>query len=192
MHKGSFLFLVLLSAAAVLLTYHSSHELPAYVLIVRFLGVYSFLLLSLTIAISPLVSLRPGVFAQLIEPRRAVGIAAFVFALFHFLLAGFFYFDFNPAKSLAQPALVVGAAALLIMLALALTSSDYAVRALGNSSWKLLQKLNYLAFALVFAHFIMKSNGLFGAKALNFAEVFLLLSAALAVALRVAALLKKK
>ena len=190
MHKTSFLFLLLLTGVALIGAYHALSGDSATVLTVRFLALSAFFLLCVSLMIGPLAVFWPQQFAALIEPRRAVGLAAFLFAALHVLLTMSLYFswDIGAAASLLPIAVAVPAA--VILLAAALTSCDFAVKKLGMARWKSIQRLVYLAFALILAHFILQSNGLLakGGKAvpLNLAEAALVLLGAATIALQIA------
>jgi ferredoxin-NADP reductase/DMSO/TMAO reductase YedYZ heme-binding membrane subunit len=115
----------------------------------------SFLLLSLTI--TPLS--RVFGWSSLGQFRRVFGLYAFFHAAIHFGL--FFLFDRagNIADTLAEIGmrryLLVGTISLLIMLPLALTSTNGMVRRLGPRRWKMLHRSAYIAAAAGALHYYM-------------------------------------
>jgi len=117
-------------------------------------GKTALILLVLTLACTPLYALF-GV-KQGLRVRRALGLYTFLYASLHF--ATFVGLDYGFDLSLLQEAIfaqryvVVGFAAGLILLALAITSTQGWQRRLGRN-WKRLHRLIYLASVLVVVHF---------------------------------------
>jgi ferredoxin-NADP reductase/DMSO/TMAO reductase YedYZ heme-binding membrane subunit len=91
--------------------------------------------------------------------RRALGLYAFFYALVHLGI----YIGLDRALSVSSTFheiwsrrfLQVGAAAVLLMLPLAVTSTNGMVRRLGPKRWKLLHRAVYLAAALGVLHYYM-------------------------------------
>ncbi len=190
MQKSSFLFLLILAGVALIGAYQALSDNASSVAIVRFLALSAFFLLCVSLMIGPLAVLRGPIFAQLIEPRRAVGVAAFVFAALHSSLVLSLYFNWNIGNVISMLPLAIAIPAYVILLAMALTSTDWAVAKLGLAKWKTLHRFVYIAFILIFAHFILKSNGLYSRGSasvpLNIAEVALVLLGIATVILQVA------
>lgn len=191
MQKSSFLFLLILTAVSLLGAYHALVPEPsAATAIIRFLALAAFFLLCVSLLIGPLVVFWPQKFVQLIEPRRAVGIAAFVFCSLHVFLAASLYFSWDIGAMVAFLPLVIAIPAYIIMLALALTACDFAVNTLGMAKWKTIQRFAYLAFVLLFVHFLLQSTGLYAKNGkpatLNFAELALLALGIATVAFQIA------
>ena len=96
-------------------------------------------------------------FRPAIKVRRALGLYAFLYAAIHFaIFIGLDYgFDLRlVALELAEKRyILVGAAALLILLPLAITSTKGWQRRLGKT-WKKLHRWVYLAGVLVIFHYI--------------------------------------
>lgn len=96
-------------------------------------------------------------FRPAIKARRALGLYAFMYAAIHFaIFIGLDYgFDLRlVALELAEKRyILVGAAALLILVPLAVTSTKGWQRRLGKT-WKKLHRWVYLAGALVIVHYI--------------------------------------
>ncbi len=123
--------------------------------------------------------------------RRALGIIGFALASIHLLLSLWLWFAFDFTKLISSPrltAILTGFLAFFIFLAMALTSTESAIRKLGYPLWKKIQMLGYLALAFVVTHFFLAEtkNGVFLVKPLAFAVLVL---AIFAVAARFAAFL---
>ncbi|QIG49021.1 hypothetical protein G5V57_15615 [Nordella sp. HKS 07] len=128
----------------------------------------SLLLLTLTMAIGPAARLLTRL-RLLVPLRREFGIYAVLLALIHTLIIfdGWLEWDLARLVGLAfHPDLaryvmiehgfglanIIGLAALLYGLVLAMTSADRAVRFLGAATWKFVQSAAYVLWALVLAH----------------------------------------
>ena len=87
--------------------------------------------------------------------RRVLGVAVFAYASMHLLLFAQVYVAWDATLLLEElrerPYVLVGFAAWLFLLPLALTSTDTARRRLGRR-WRLLHKLVYPATALAWLH----------------------------------------
>lgn len=118
-------------------------------------GRYALILLILSLACTPLNTLLG--WRQLIPLRKPLGLYAFAYAALHFLT--FIGLDYNFDLALLQGAIfekryaLVGFVAFIILLALALTSTQGWMKRLGKN-WKRLHKLVYPAALLVIVHFI--------------------------------------
>jgi sulfoxide reductase heme-binding subunit YedZ len=118
-------------------------------------GKYALVLLILALACTPLNTVFG--FRQAIKVRRALGLYAFMYASIHFLIfIGLDYqFDLNLLKEaiFEKRYALVGFAAGLILLALALTSTRGWMKRLGKS-WTKIHKFVYLAGILVIVHYV--------------------------------------
>ena len=118
------------------------------------LGIGGLRLLLLTLAVRPLAtSLRqPWLFGL----RRTLGVSAFAYLLLHFLvwlgLEQWFSWSAVLADIVKRPYITVGFLGLVLLLPLALTSTDRALRRLGRD-WHRLHRLIYPAAALGCVHF---------------------------------------
>lgn len=93
----------------------------------------------------------------IIGARRLLGLFAFFYAVLHFLtylLDQSFSLGFIVADVVKHPWVTVGFVALLILLALAATSTRASIRRLGKR-WQKLHRLVYLAGALGVLHFFL-------------------------------------
>ena len=119
------------------------------------LGLWALRLLLLTLCIRPAaVMLRQP---RLMRLRRMVGLWAFTYLVLHFLtwlvLDRGLEFDGVAADIVKRPFITVGFAALLLLIPLAVTSTDRWMRRLGRR-WHTLHKLIYVAALLGSLHFL--------------------------------------
>jgi sulfoxide reductase heme-binding subunit YedZ len=156
------LWALLAVPAAVLLTrWATDPDLWAADLL-RPTGEWAARLIILALTITPLSMLLPGQgwVKWLLRHRRAAGVAAFGYALLHLLL---YVLDMETARAIlaevGAPGIWTGWAALALLLPIALTSNDTAMRAL-KAAWKRLQRLAYPAALLTLAHWILVHDGL--------------------------------
>ncbi len=124
---------------------------------IRTTGVLSLLFLMLTLAVTP-VSRITG-YGWLGQFRRMLGLNAFFHTSLHFFL--FYGFDRGASigetlsEILMRPYLMVGSVGLILMVPLALTSTNGMIKRLGPSRWKALHRLTYVAAAAGALHFYM-------------------------------------
>ena len=111
--------------------------------------------LLLTLSVTPLRRLTG--LNELIRVRRLIGLTAFWYALIHFLS----YVVFDQSLSISEigadilkhPWVLVGFAAFLMLLPLAVTSTKGWVRRLGGRRWQRLHRLIYPATAAGVVHY---------------------------------------
>jgi sulfoxide reductase heme-binding subunit YedZ len=122
-------------------------------------GEWAARLLVAALLVTPVVRLVPRL-GGLRRHRRAIGLAAFGTSFVHlgFYLASMGALDVVLAEFTA-PGIWTGWAALALLVPLALTSNDAAMRRLG-SNWKRLQRLAYPAAVLTLAHMVLVHDGL--------------------------------
>ncbi|MFZ5527496.1 MAG: sulfite oxidase heme-binding subunit YedZ [Pseudomonadota bacterium] len=124
-------------------------------------GLWTIRWLWLTLAISPLrdVFSLPG----LLRHRRALGVAAFIYGLLHFLAYAWLdkglVLDDIVRDVLKRNFILVGVLALILMTPLALTSFNRAIKALGGKRWQALHRLVYVVALLGLLHFYWKKSG---------------------------------
>ena len=128
--------------------------------------------------LSPLLSLigpRPWL-SWLIQRRRALGVAAFGYAILHLI---FYIIDMGNLDDILAEFWALGIwtgwAAILLFVPLAVTSNDASMRAL-KAGWKRLQRLVYPAAVLVLVHWIFIHNDL-GLALLHFIPLVLIVAA---------------
>ncbi len=123
-------------------------------------GIYALVLLVLCLACTPLNNVFG--WKEPVKVRRALGLYAFLYATIHVLiLVGLDYqfnFNFLYADFRGKQYIWVGLAAYIILLALALTAFQGAMKMLGKN-WKRLHRLIYLASLLVILHFAWAKKG---------------------------------
>jgi sulfoxide reductase heme-binding subunit YedZ len=133
---------------------------PAEALI-RGTGDWTLRLLCATLAITPLRQWT-GLHA-LARFRRMLGLFTFFYGCLHFLAYGWLDMGFvaaDIARDIAKrPFILVGFSALLLMLPLAATSFNRAVKALGARRWQWLHRLVYLIVLLGLLHFFWMRAG---------------------------------
>jgi len=119
-------------------------------------GLTALILLLVTLAVSPLRRLTG--WNDLIRFRRMLGLWAFTYAVFHFLIYvvfdHFFALDSIAEDILERPYVTVGFTALVLLIPLALTSTKGWIRRLGGKRWARLHQMIYLAAALAVLHFL--------------------------------------
>jgi methionine sulfoxide reductase heme-binding subunit len=164
------LFLLLLLPFADLLWGAIANTLganPAEALI-RGTGDWTLRMLCLTLAVTPLRQMAG--LPALARFRRMIGLFSFFYATLHFLCFAWLDMGLDVQAILAdipkRPFILVGTLALLLMLPLAATSFNRAIKALGAKRWQLLHKLVYVIVLLGLLHFFWMR----AAKA-NFGEV---------------------
>lgn len=133
---------------------------PAEALIRR-LGDWTLRGLWLTLTITPLRELTG--LAALARFRRMLGVFTFVYASLHLLAYGWLdmSLDFAEiARDIAKrPFILMGFAAWLLMLPLAATSFNKAIKALGAKRWQALHKAVYAVSVIALMHFIWMRAG---------------------------------
>jgi len=127
---------------------------PAEALI-RSTGDWTLRFLCLTLAVSPLRQWAG--LPALLRFRRLLGLCAFFYGCVHFASYAWLDKDLVPADIwhdiLKRPFILVGSAALLGMLPLALTSFNRAIKALGGRRWQALHRMVYAVALLGLLHF---------------------------------------
>ena len=140
---------------------------PAEALI-RATGDWTLRLLCITLAVSP-VRLWMDLPA-LARFRRMLGLFTFFYVLLHFLSYAWldqgFDIDAIAKDIVKRPFILVGTAALLLMVPLAATSFNRAIKALGAARWQMLHRVVYAIALLGLLHFFWMR-----AAKNNFAEV---------------------
>jgi methionine sulfoxide reductase heme-binding subunit len=92
--------------------------------------------------------------------RRYIGVSACVYGLIHFSCHVLYQGDWDDLlQSFAKPFIWFGLAGLSILVLLALTSNNWAVRKLGGRRWKLLHRLAYVAAIVLIFHQSIAGKG---------------------------------
>ncbi len=173
-NKLAFWVMLAIPAAAMMRAFWTSAAAAADLL--QTSGEFSARLLIVAMMIAPLIAvIGPRDWLRwLLARRRAIGVAAFSYAVLHL---GFYVVDMGVLADMiaevAAPGIWTGWVAFALMIPLALTSNTASVRVL-RTSWKRLQRLVYPAALLTLVHWIFVHNNLVAALA-HFAPLALLL-----------------
>ena len=114
--------------------------------------------LMLTMAVTPLRKITG--WNWLIQFRRMLGLYAFFYGCLHFLC--FFSLDrgFSISSTLSEMLkrkyLIVGSTALIVMIPLAMTSTNAMIKRLGGKRWRALHRLAYVAAIAGVIHYYMQ------------------------------------
>jgi len=125
--------------------------------LIRELGVWGLRLLIVGLAITPAARLLRQ--PRLIRFRRTIGLFAFAYVLLH--LTNYVvtdqWFDWAAIGKdiLKRPFITVGMAAFVLLVPLAVTSTNWALRKLGPVRWRKLHRLTYLIVPLGVIHYLM-------------------------------------
>lgn len=123
--------------------------------------------LLLTLAVTPLREITG--WAALARLRRMLGLLSFTWGLLHLLCYGWLDMGLEVGDIvrdiIKRPFILVGSLTLLLMLPLAATSFNAAIKALGAVRWKRLHRLVYAVAILAIVHFLWMRSGknVFGA-----------------------------
>jgi nitrite reductase/ring-hydroxylating ferredoxin subunit/DMSO/TMAO reductase YedYZ heme-binding membrane subunit len=149
-------------ALFIAITFAANPLVTAETLLIRAFAASAFVLLHVILSIGPLCRLDAR-FLPLLYNRRHLGVAMFVLALAHGVLAfvqfhalgvispfeSLFTSDGGPGTIPFQP---LGAAALAVLFLMAATSHDFWLRNLTPPTWKALHMAVYVAYALIVLH----------------------------------------
>ena len=125
--------------------------------LIRELGVWGLRLLIVGLAITPAARILKQ--PRLIRFRRTIGLFAFAYVLLH--LTNYVvtdqWFDWAAIGKdiLKRPFITVGMAAFALLVPLAATSTNWALRRLGPVRWRRLHRLTYLIVPLGVIHYYM-------------------------------------
>jgi sulfoxide reductase heme-binding subunit YedZ len=118
--------------------------------------------LQILIGVLCIAPLRRFLGLNLLKFRRAVGLLAFYYVLQHFgvwLLLDVGRLDQIAEEIVKRPYVTAGFAGFLLLLPLALTSTDRAVRRLGPQRWRQVHRLVYWASVAGIVHYIWLTKG---------------------------------
>ncbi|MDE2352823.1 MAG: ferric reductase-like transmembrane domain-containing protein [Alphaproteobacteria bacterium] len=123
------------------------------------LGLWTIRLILLALAVTPAMQIFR--LPKLVQLRRMIGVAAFAYGTAH-LCAYVAQQNFDLAHVAheigARFYLALGLGALLMLAALAATSTDAMIRRMGARRWRLLHRAVYLAAALGLVHYFIQSK----------------------------------
>jgi sulfoxide reductase heme-binding subunit YedZ len=120
-------------------------------------GTLTLVFLTLSLAVTPLRKLLS--LPWLIQIRRILGLYAFFYGSLHLLCYVWFDKAFQPAAiaqdTLKRPFIFLGMFGFLVMVPLAVTSTNKMVKRLGGQRWRRLHKLAYVAAIAGVAHYYL-------------------------------------
>ena len=124
--------------------------------ITRSTGTWTLVGLMLTLTITPLRKITG--WNSLLRIRRMLGLFSFFYASLHFItyiwLDQFFDFGAILHDIYKRPFITVGFSAFILLIPLAVTSSNAMIRRLGAKRWQQLHKLVYLIAVLGVLHYV--------------------------------------
>jgi sulfoxide reductase heme-binding subunit YedZ len=123
------------------------------------LGLWAFRLVLLSLAVTPAMQIFR--WPRLILVRRMIGVAAFAYAFAHLIGYGAMEnFDLVKVGSeiVTRIYLIIGLSTLLILGALAGTSTDAMIRRMGQRRWALFHRAVYAAALLGSIHYFMQTK----------------------------------
>jgi methionine sulfoxide reductase heme-binding subunit len=125
--------------------------------VTRTTGMLTLVFLTISLAITPLR--RVTALNQLVKFRRMLGLFAFFYGSLHLLTYVSFDRSFRlltiPGDIAGRRFIAVGMAAFVLMVPLAITSTDKMVKRLGGKGWAKLHRVVYLAGMLGVLHYYM-------------------------------------
>ena len=125
--------------------------------LIRQLGVWGLRFILVSLAITPAARLlrRP----RLIRFRRTIGLFAFAYVLLHWVtyigVDQFFDWAAILKDIYKRPFITIGMTAFVLLIPLAVTSTNAAIRALGPVRWRRLHRLIYVIAPLGVLHYYM-------------------------------------
>ncbi len=134
-----------------------------FVLLIYNSGLWTTYLLLLSLLITPLRQLTG--WGKLIQIRRMLGVACFYYGALH-VVAWFGLRFWNWAElaweGVSRPSLWAATLSFVVIIALAATSFDRMIGAMGAQRWRRLHRLVYAATFLAVLHFLMSPGSLQG------------------------------
>jgi sulfoxide reductase heme-binding subunit YedZ len=129
--------------------------------ITRNTGDWTLYFLCITLAMTPLRKLLQ--WHWIIRLRRMLGLYVFFYAFLHFMtflwFDHFFELDEMFSDVLKRPFITVGFSAFVLLIPLALTSSNAMIKRLGGKRWQRLHRLVYLIAPLGVLHYFWMKAG---------------------------------
>lgn len=125
--------------------------------VTRTTGMLALVFLIISLAVTPLR--RTTGLNWLVRFRRMLGLFAFFYGVLHLMtyvaFDRFFHLATIPADIFKRPFIAIGMGAFLMMVPLAITSTDKMVKRLGGKRWALLHRIVYLSGVLGVLHYFM-------------------------------------
>jgi len=130
------------------------YDVRSFSLAIAETGTWAFVFILLTLACTPLRRLTGWLWIG--ELRRTLGLLAFFHVVMHFLayfvVGQKLHFEYLLPDALTQYSRIPGWLSLLLLIPLAVTSTDGMARRMGGKRWKALHRLVYVATALAIVH----------------------------------------
>lgn len=144
----------------ILMTLTLAYDYRTWEIILPYAGYFAFGFLVVTLALNPIIKIRPYLWMiKLNRYRRQLGVAAFSYASIHILcflikrvLDGKWQYLLHPG---IIPVLFIG---FPIFFILAITSNQYSIKKLSFKKWKSLHKKVYIAEAAIFIHLLLTGS----------------------------------
>ncbi len=122
----------------------------------RQLGKWALQMLIVTLLVTPV---RNWTGVNFVKFRRAFGLTAFMYVCFHlltwFVLDKQFFWDEILKDLYKRPYIIIGMVNFVILLPLAITSSNWMIRKLGPVNWRRLHSLSYVAILAGAIHYLL-------------------------------------
>ena len=156
-HLKATLFLLSFIPLLRLVWYGYSSQLGANPIefITRSLGTWTLVFLLITLSITPLRKLSG--WSWLIKLRRMAGLFTFFYSLLHFItyiwLDQFFDLSSIYKDVIKRPFITIGFTAFILLIPLAVTSTNAMIKKLGGKRWQLLHRLIYLIAIFAVLHY---------------------------------------
>lgn len=142
-----------------------------------YVGLVATYIFAIVISITPLMRIFPksGIVNSLAYHRRPMGVSVFIYAFFHFLIYYFYTGSWAEfVKDWEKLFILSGILAFVLLLLMAVTSSNRMVRQLGARNWKRLHRFAYLILFLIIYHQAAQEKTGFRETALIFIPVLAL------------------
>ncbi len=155
--------------------------------LLEYVGLAATLLFVTTLCVTPLRKLFPksSIVKSIAFHRRAIGLSVFAYALLHIVIYYFYTGSWEGfVKDWSKLFILSGILAFALLLALAATSNNRSVRALGGRAWKRLHRLAYpIMFLLIYHQAVQEKTG-YRETIQYFAPLILLQTCRIAIAIR--------
>ncbi|MEI6985379.1 MAG: magnetosome biogenesis transporter MamZ [Rhodospirillaceae bacterium] len=126
----------------------------------RYLGDWAFTFLIISLAMRPIQEITG--LSSLAKYRRMIGLYAFFYAVLHVFafvaLEWAFNLDHMVADVYRRPFIILGLLGFMLMVSLAVTSTNAQIKRIGGKRWKMLHKSVYVINLLIALHFILAAN----------------------------------
>ena len=125
--------------------------------VTRTTGMLALVFLTIALAITPIRKVTGA--NSLVKLRRMLGLFAFFYGALHLMTYVAFDRFFNlksvPADIFKRPFIAIGMTAFVLMIPLAITSTNQMVKRLGGKTWSMVHRIVYLAGIAAVIHYWM-------------------------------------